>query len=144
MTATALVRNTKKLLQDRYPQCFCPPGTVKKPLKVCIQQDLYASSPEIPADLIRKVLVDYCCGASYLVALLTVGTPRVDLKGKHDGIVTEKHAAQAAERLMKIPAKIREKLLTAAGVTLPEIKNPGEAGKPSGVSMGKTLEGSTL
>jgi sRNA-binding protein len=138
---SALIRETRKTLLAKYPQCFCNKGSLKKPLKIGIKFDLFKAEPTIPQDLIRKALVDYCNGVTYLVALLKVGTPRVDLRGNQDGSVSEYHAEKAAEKLLICPADLRQRWCDAAGVKVPEKKNPAEVGH-LGEAGKQTLEGS--
>jgi sRNA-binding protein len=121
---TELVTQTRALLAEKFPNCFCPKGTAKKPLKIGIRVDLAVRCPEVPYDLLRKALADYCLGPSYQVALLTVGAERYDLDGNVCGVVTEGHSAMAAARLQGRPSIAVKRWLDEAGVVLPAKKNP--------------------
>lgn len=121
-----LVLNTRVVLVARFPLCFWPKGERKRPLKVGIIRDLYERCPDIPADLIRKALADYCLGPSYQVTLLKAGEARLDLDGNPCGMVTERHSAAAVKLLSGRPSHATRYWLNDLGLVLPK-QNPAEA-----------------
>lgn len=136
---TELVTQTRELFVTTFPMCFRAKGTLKQPLEIGIRADLYARLPDIPADLIRKALRDYCDGGSYQVALLTVGAPRRDLDGDVCGTVTKNQAEMAKARLRTRPPVSFQRWLDEAGIEFEdglEMKHPAVAAAATGCSGG--------
>ncbi len=94
-TRNALIR---AFLVAHYPKCFCPPRTIKNPLKIGIADDIRRLHPEIIQSHLREALADYA-GAPRYKAGLVEGAPRLDLFGNAVGFVTPEQAARARAQL---------------------------------------------
>lgn len=102
-----IAEETRAILVERFPRCFCAKGAPKTPLKVGISRDIREAAPDIPRRALRFALADYTSGRTYKRQLIT-GTVRVDLDGYPAGAVTEEQEADAKARLAKAdhyPAK---------------------------------------
>ena len=64
------IQKIRESLVERFPNCFCPVRTTKRPLKVGIYDDIRAQLPKINSWLLRKALEDYVAGPSYKACLL--------------------------------------------------------------------------
>lgn len=102
-----IAEETRSILVERFPRCFCAKGAPKTPLKVGISRDIREAAPDIPRRALRFALADYTSGRTYKRQMIA-GAARVDLDGQHAGAVTEEQEADAKARLAKAdryPAK---------------------------------------
>jgi sRNA-binding protein len=112
----AAAERVRKLLCERFPATFCAKGTLKRPLKIGIFQDIRASCPDIPWLELRAGLGDYCRGPSYQVTLIE-GAERIDLYGRVASLVTKEQAERAAANLAKRPEHVRSKWIQPNSVS---------------------------
>jgi ProP effector len=104
------IENTLKLLTETFPDCFTINGEAK-PLKIGIFQDLaerFADSESVSKTQLRVALRRYTSGWRYLESVKT-GVDRVDLDGNSAGIVSEEHAAHAAEQVQESKKRAAER-----------------------------------
>ena len=104
----------RRILCDRFPDCFARPGEPKRPLKIGIGVDLALMIPELSSYSIALALEDYTFGRRYCAAL-TPGAARVGLDGKDDGFVTEAEAAHGAGRIAMFESSRQERKDAAPG-----------------------------
>jgi ProP effector len=94
-------RLVREILVARFPACFCPKGSPKRPLKIGIARDLVAAAPDIKPGEIGRALADYTRGPTYLLAMIE-GAERIDLAGQAAGVVTAAQAELAAAQVAPI------------------------------------------
>ena len=85
-------------LHRRFPLCFAAKGAEKRPLKLCINQDIAQRAPDLDPDLVYAAIGDYQRGRTYLRNLV-LGALRVGLDGLCAGSVTRSQAWRAELRL---------------------------------------------
>lgn len=93
------MRKTKRELIKRYPCAFV--SRAPRPLALGIAKALFERIRDIDRRDIMNALRDYCEQPDYLRALIT-GAARVNLYGRHVGIVSDGHARNAKMRLARI------------------------------------------
>ena len=85
-------------LCQRYPKTFTHEPHDVRPLARGIREAIVANAPDLPASIVSQALAIYAAGLPYLRACIA-GAPRVDLSGDPAGVVTEKEAMYAVQRL---------------------------------------------
>ena len=98
------VQLIRKVLVAQFPNCFCPPSTPKRPLKIKIFEDLLVQFPKLNPKHLRSTLADYTAGPSYQSGLVE-GAPRYDLQGAVVDHVTASQAEHAAAKMKSLSAK---------------------------------------
>ena len=89
-----------KIFVDKFPLAFFPKNEPKKPLAICIHQQLFAADTGLGRKVIRIGLAAYVRRTSYLKAIVA-GVSRVNLDGSNAGLVTESEVMYSAELLSK-------------------------------------------
>ncbi|MER9768968.1 ProQ/FinO family protein [Mesorhizobium sp. M0189] len=88
-------------LAKRFPDAFMRKGEpTKKPLKVGIAVDVLRLVKDIPREILKRAIGDYCTGPKYAKAMVT-GATRVDLDGNAAGVVTPDAEAYTRAREAK-------------------------------------------
>lgn len=105
---------TRAILHDRFPDAIFASGTIKRPLKIGIGDEIIQACPDLKKWAVGFALRDYTRGPSYLVSLVS-GAPRIGLDGSHSGDVSPKDEENALSRLMQCRPKTRAKWLILAG-----------------------------
>jgi hypothetical protein len=93
-------------LAERWPAAFDP--TVVKPLKIGIHHDIVAAMLGVSPRSLSHALRQHTRRGEYVAALLTAGTPRIDLEGNACGEVTaEQVEGFRAQRVRTVERKQR-------------------------------------
>lgn len=71
--ANRIVRETRELLVETFPQTFMPAGAPKRPLAFRIGEYVALALPEIGQTRIANALLDYTEGKTYLSACVLTG-----------------------------------------------------------------------
>ena len=87
----------EKLCQ-RYPKTFTHEPHDVRPLARGIHKAIVADAPDLPASIVSQALAIYAAWLPYMGACIA-GAPRIDLSGDAAGVVTEKEAMYAVQRL---------------------------------------------
>jgi len=69
-----------------------------RPLARGIHKAIVANAPDLPPSIVSQALAIYATWLPYMCACI-VGAPRIDLSGDPAGVVTEKEAMYAVQRL---------------------------------------------
>jgi ProP effector len=69
-----------------------------RPLARGIREVIVADAPDLPASIVSQALAIYAAWLPYMRACIA-GAPRIDLSGDPAGVVTEKEAMYAVQRL---------------------------------------------
>jgi sRNA-binding protein len=85
-------------LCQRYPKTFTHEPHDVRPLARGIREAIVADAPDLPASIASQALAIYAAWLSYMRACIA-GAPRIDLSGDPAGVVTEKEAMYAVQRL---------------------------------------------
>jgi ProP effector len=85
-------------LCQRYPKTFTHEPDDVRPLARGIHKAIVADAPDLPASIVSQALAIYVAWLPYMRACIA-GAPRIDLSGDPAGVVTEKEAMYAAQRL---------------------------------------------
>ena len=78
----------RRQLIARFPNCFKPYESVKRPLKIKIHEDILAACPEFNRRTLGDALRWYTSVGNY-PRCLVAGAQRFDLNGDPAGVVTE-------------------------------------------------------
>ena len=98
---TERVRFFREIMVQRFPLCFVPRGTNKKPLAIGIREQVIARCSDLSPDDIALALRDYTRGLHHYRSQLFFGAGRVDLDGKPCGSVSREDAEHAGNLLME-------------------------------------------
>lgn len=93
----------RRVLLERFPAAFKGFGEPKVPLKINIYEDITAAAPELPRDVVRWAVRDYCHGRTYHAAM-HAGAERIDLHGVTVDMVSQSQAQHHALHLARISA----------------------------------------
>jgi sRNA-binding protein len=93
----AALRMIEELCQ-RYPKIFTHEPHDVRPLVRGIREAIVADAPDLPASIVSQALAIYVAWLPYMRACIA-GAPRIDLSGDPAGVVTEKEAMYAVQRL---------------------------------------------
>ena len=85
-------------LCQRYPKTFTHEPHDVRPLARGIHKAIVADAPDLPASIVSQALAIYAAWLPYMRACIA-GAPRIDLSGDPAGVVTEKEAMYAVQRL---------------------------------------------
>ena len=85
-------------LCQRYLKTFTHEPHDVRPLARGIHKAIVADAPDLPASIVSQALAIYVAWLPYMRACI-VGAPRIDLSGDPAGVVTEKEAMYAVQRL---------------------------------------------
>jgi sRNA-binding protein len=85
-------------LCQRYPKTFTHEPHDVRPLARGIHKAIIADTPDLPASVVSQALAIYVAWLPYMRACIA-GAPRIDLSGAPAGVVTEKEAMYAVQRL---------------------------------------------
>jgi sRNA-binding protein len=85
-------------LCQRYPKTFTREPHDVRPLVRGIREAVVADAPDLPTSMLSQALAIYAAWLPYMRACI-VGAPRIDLSGGPAGVVTEKEAMYAVQRL---------------------------------------------
>ena len=85
-------------LCQRYPKTFTHEPHDVRPLARGIREAIVADAPDLPASIVSQALAIYVAWLPYMRACIA-GAPRIDLSGNPAGVVTEKEAMYAVQRL---------------------------------------------
>jgi ProP effector len=85
-------------LCQRYPKTFTHEPHDVRPLACGIHKAIVADAPDLPTSIVSQALAIYVAWLPYMRACI-VGAPRIDLNGDPAGVVTEKEAMYAVQRL---------------------------------------------
>ena len=85
-------------LSQRYPKTFTHEPHGVRPLARGIREAIIADAPDLPASIVSQALAIYAAWLPYMRACIA-GAPRIDLSGDPAGVVTEKEAMYAVQRL---------------------------------------------
>src|SRR6516162_6706546 len=85
-------------LCQRYPKTFTHEPHDVRPLARGIREAIVADAPDLPRSIVSQALAIYAAWLPYMRACI-VGAPRTDLSGDPAGVVTEKEAMYAVQRL---------------------------------------------
>jgi ProP effector len=85
-------------LRQRYPKTFTHEPHDVRPLARGIREAIVADAPDLPASIVSQALAIYAVWLPYMRACIA-GAPRIDLGGDPAGVVTEKEAMYAVQRL---------------------------------------------
>lgn len=85
-------------LCQRYPKTFTHEPHDVRPLARGIREAIVADAPDLPASIVSQALAIYAAWLPYMRACIA-GAPRIDLSGDPAGVVTEKEAMYAVQRL---------------------------------------------
>lgn len=101
---------TRRELVRRFPNCFVPKGTDKRPLKIGVHREILKLCPDIPKVAICAALGDYIAGWRYQRALVEQ-THRINLRGETVEEIDAGSKTQAAEILARRwPARVAQHL----------------------------------
>ena len=87
----------EKLCQ-RYPKTFTHEPDDVRPLARGIHKAIVADAPDLPVSIVSQALAIYAAWLPYMRACIA-GASRIDLSGDPAGVVTEKEAMYAVQRL---------------------------------------------
>lgn len=93
-------RDMRVTLVERFPKCFVPSGSKKRPLAIGIEKAILARAPDLDAKAVKMMLEAYTGAPKYWLACIN-GELRVDLDGNAAGVVKPSDAAFAAACLKK-------------------------------------------
>ena len=82
----------------RYPKTFTHEPHDVRPLARGIREAIVADAPDPPASIVSEALAIYAAWLPYMRACIA-DAPRIDLSGNPAGVVTEKEAMYAVQRL---------------------------------------------
>ena len=85
-------------LCQRYPKTFTHEPHDVRPLARGIREAIVADAPYLPASIVSEALAIYAAWLPYMRACIA-DAPRIDLSGNPAGVVTEKEAMYAVQRL---------------------------------------------
>lgn len=85
-------------LCQRYPKTFTHEPHDVRPLARGIREAIVADASDLPNSIVSQALAIYAAWLPYMRACI-VGAPRIDLSGDPAGVVTEKEAMYAVQRL---------------------------------------------
>jgi ProP effector len=85
-------------LYQRYPKTFTHEPHDVRPLARGIREAIVADAPDLTASIVSQALAIYTAWLPYMRACIA-GAPRIDISGDPAGVVTEKEAMYAVQRL---------------------------------------------
>ena len=85
-------------LCQRYPKTFTHEPHDVRPLARGIRESIVVDAPDLPRSIVSQALAIYAAWLPYMRACI-MGAPRIDLNGDPAGVVTEKEAMHAVQRL---------------------------------------------
>ena len=99
-SGNSIRRRVRELLVERFPKCFMPKGTIKKPLALGIHEPIARRCPDLTENEIKIALRDYTRGNHKYRSQLFYGAERIGLDGEVAGYVSLEHAEAAGKALL--------------------------------------------
>ena len=119
-------------LCQRYPKTFTHEPDDVRPLSLGIHKAIVADAPDLPASIVSQALAIYAAWLPYMRACIA-GAPRIDLSGDPAGVVTEKEAMYAVQRLAARERKLDERRAEREGA----VRKAQEAGERTRQAAGR-------
>lgn len=105
---------TIDILQEKFPSAFPRKPAPKVPLamgttiKLC--EMISNGELDVKAFILKSAIKCWCSSIGYYAVCMTAGSPRYDLNGEPKGVVLERHAKYAQDRLAERMCKYNEKV----------------------------------
>ena len=100
-SGNSIRRRVRETLVERFPKCFMPKGTTKRPLMVGIREQIIARCPDLTEIEVGIALRDYTRGNHKYRSQLFCGAERLSLDGEVVGYVSQEEAESAGRVLME-------------------------------------------